>query len=63
MKLGNVRENGYDIKNILKSKSAHEMINSIQDTGCFCTHECYLMTNILFNPSMFPKLMKEYMQL
>ena len=63
MKLGNVRDNGYDIKNILKSKSARKVIKSIQDTGCFCTHECYLMTNILFNPSMFPKLMKEYMQL
>ena len=63
MKLGNVRDSGYDIENILTSKSAKELIKSIQDTGCFCTHECYLMTNILFNPSMYPKLMKEYVQL
>jgi len=63
MKLGNVRDSGYDIENILKSKNAKEFIKSIQDTGCFCTHECYLMTNILFNPLMYPKLMKEYMQL
>lgn len=63
MKLGNVRDSGYDIENILKSDRAKKIVSSIQDTGCFCTHECYLMTNILFNPSMYPKLMKEYLQL
>ncbi len=62
-KLGNVREHGYDIDNILKSKRAKIIIRSIQDTGCFCTHECYLMTNILFNPLMYPKLIKEYMRM
>ena len=63
MKLGNVRDSGYDIENILKSNSAKKIVRSIQDTGCFCTHECYLMTNILFNPFMYPKLMKEYLKL
>jgi radical SAM protein with 4Fe4S-binding SPASM domain len=63
MKLGNVRESGYNIENMLKSTRARKVVRSIQDTGCFCTHECYLMTNILFNPSMYPKLIKEYMQL
>jgi radical SAM protein with 4Fe4S-binding SPASM domain len=63
MKLGNVRDSGYDIENILKSNSAQKLIKSIQENRCFCTHECYLMTNILFNPSMYPKLIKEYLQI
>ena len=63
MTLGNVRESGYNIENMLKSNRAKKIIRSIQDTGCFCTHECYLMTNILFNPRVYPKLLKEYLQL
>ncbi len=63
MKLGNVRDDGYDIKRVLKSKQARSMISSIQDKGCFCTHECYLMTNILFSPVMYPKLFKQYLLL
>jgi radical SAM protein with 4Fe4S-binding SPASM domain len=63
MKLGNVRDNGYDIEEILKNRENRNIINSIRDNGCFCTHECYMMTNILFNPRVYPKLLKEYMQL
>jgi radical SAM protein with 4Fe4S-binding SPASM domain len=63
MKLGNVRDNGYDIHKILKKTGNQNIINSIRDNGCFCTHECYLMTNILFNPRLYPKLLKEYLQL
>jgi len=63
MKLGNVRDSGYDIEKILKSGKSQSIINSIRDNGCFCTHECYLMTNILFNPRMYPKLLREYLRL
>ncbi|GBD97228.1 MAG TPA: radical SAM protein [Nitrospirae bacterium] len=63
MNLGNVRDNEYDIKKILKKSENQNIIDSIRDAGCFCTHECYLMTNILFNPRLYPKLLKEYLQL
>ena len=63
MKLGNVRNSGYDIKEILKDRKSRSIIKSIKDNGCFCTHECYLMTNILFNPRIYPKLLKEYLDL
>ncbi len=63
LKLGNVRENNHDIMKILKSKHAQKVINSIKNNGCYCTHECYFMTNILFNPRMYPALLKEYMQI
>ncbi len=62
-KMGNVREHDYDIKNILRSERAGKIVASIQDTGCFCSHECYLMTNILFDMRMYPRLLGEYFQL
>jgi len=33
------------------------------NSRCHCTHECYFMTNILFNPRLYPSLMKEYLLL
>jgi radical SAM protein with 4Fe4S-binding SPASM domain len=61
--LGNVRDYEYDIKKILSSEKARKVLTSIQDNKCFCTHECYFMTNILFNPKLYPALAKEYLQL
>lgn len=63
MKMGNVRDSGYDMNNILKSNEARDIIGSIYSKKCYCTHECYIMTNILFNPIMYPELLREYMKL
>ncbi|NOZ26294.1 MAG: radical SAM protein [Nitrospirae bacterium] len=63
MKLGNVREDGYDIKKMLKNGQAQSVVRSIKEKGCFCTHECYFMINILFNPMMYPALLKEYVRI
>ncbi len=60
--MGNIRDSGYDIRKILGSERAKEVVRSIRN-GCYCTHECYLMTNILFNPSTYPMLMREYIRL
>lgn len=60
---GNVRDYGYDIRRIIRSEKAKKVINSIVNNQCYCTHECYFMTNILFNPSIYPALLKEYLQL
>ena len=38
-------------------------MRSIQDKRCHCTHECYFITNILFDPRRYPALLKEYLQL
>ncbi|MEW5706305.1 MAG: radical SAM protein [Actinomycetota bacterium] len=62
-KLGNVRDSDYDIKKILRSTQAKSVIRNISESKCFCSHECYFMTNILFNPRMYPALLKEYLQL
>ncbi|HEC97622.1 MAG TPA: radical SAM protein [Nitrospirae bacterium] len=63
MKLGNVRKDGYNIKEMLKTTQAREVVRSIREKGCFCTHECYFMINILFNPTMYPALLKEYVKI
>ena len=62
-RLGNVKDYDYDIKKILRTDNAKKILASIQDNKCFCTHECYFMTNILFNPKLYPALAREYLQL
>ncbi len=59
-KMGNVRGNNYDLMRIARSSEAQKILRSIQDRNCYCTHECYFMTNILFNPFMYPALLREY---
>ncbi len=61
--LGNVRDFGCDIRKVLKSAEAEETIGFIKDGGCYCTHECYFMTNILFNPGLYPDLLREYLRI
>jgi radical SAM protein with 4Fe4S-binding SPASM domain len=63
MKMGNLRENGYNIKKVLKTDLSQRVIHSIQENRCYCTHECFIMTNLLFNPRTYPVLLKEYIQI
>jgi len=60
---GNIKDFGYDFREICRSDKARKVIKSITDNNCYCTHECYFMTNILFNPRLYPELLKEYLQL
>ncbi len=62
LRLGNVKECNYDMNTLLGSDHSKELIRTIRQTGCFCSHECYVMTNILFNPRLYGKLLQEYMQ-
>lgn len=63
MKFGNIREAGYDLQRLLKSDHSRKILAFIHDKGCLCTHECYFMTNILFNPRCYPALLKEYLHI
>lgn len=60
---GNVRDHDCDMQSVIRSGNARKVNDFIKADGCFCTHECYFMTNILFNPRLYPALMKEYLQL
>jgi radical SAM protein with 4Fe4S-binding SPASM domain len=63
MKFGNIRESKYDLQQLLKADRGKKILARIHDKECHCTHECYFMTNILFNPRRYPALLKEYLQL
>jgi len=60
---GNIRDYNCDMGKIIRAEKAGEVIRSIMEDRCYCTHECYFMTNILFNPRLYPLLAKEYVQL
>ncbi|MGD2079606.1 MAG: radical SAM protein [Nitrospirota bacterium] len=60
LRMGSLRDQGGDLKKVLESPRARDVVSRIEK-GCFCSHECYTMTNILFNPRMYPRLVKEYL--
>ena len=58
--LGNVRDYDYDFKKIWYGPKADEVRRSISKGKCYCTYECFLTVNILFNPLMYPVILKEW---
>jgi MoaA/NifB/PqqE/SkfB family radical SAM enzyme len=60
---GNVRDYDYNMKKVVHSEKARPVLDSIYNKRCYCTHECYFITNILFNPRLYPALVKEYVQI
>jgi MoaA/NifB/PqqE/SkfB family radical SAM enzyme len=58
--IGNVRDFDYDFKKLWYSPRADEIRKYIHDTQCFCTYECFLTINILFNPLVLPRVAKEW---
>jgi radical SAM protein with 4Fe4S-binding SPASM domain len=52
-KLGNVREMGYDLRAVIagaRSRDCRRAIAAGMEVCDRCTNECYLITDILFNP-------------
>ncbi len=60
---GNVRAHGYDLGSVLRTTAARATLDSIGRGECHCTHECYFITNILFNPRCYPALAEEWLRL
>jgi hypothetical protein len=52
-----VREHDYRIDRIWTSERAAEVRRAVE--GCFCTHECFISVNCLFNPKILAKLAKD----
>ncbi len=57
-KIGNIRDFDLDFKKLWLSKKAKEEVKFIRKTKCFCTHECFNIVNILFNPKFYPEIIK-----
>lgn len=62
-KMGNVRDWNLDVKRLLTGSEARAALHAVQHGGCYCSHECYMMMNILFNPALYPSLAREYVTL
>lgn len=55
-KIGNLREHDYDLAELWEHERARTLRSFIQDSKCFCTHECNMSINLLFNPAVYPKI-------
>ncbi len=62
-KLGNIRDFDCNLQQVLRTEQATEVITTIQKKKCFCTHECYMMMNVLFNSRLYPAIFREYLGL
>lgn len=60
---GNARDYDYDLQKMLRTRTAREIIQKIESDCCYCTHECYFITNIMLNPMLYPAVLKEYRKL
>ena len=58
-KIGNIRDFDLDFKKLWLSQKAKEEVKFIRKTKCFCTHECFNIVNILFNPKFYPQIIKK----
>jgi MoaA/NifB/PqqE/SkfB family radical SAM enzyme len=55
-KIGNIREYDYDLRAVMRSQRAQEVVDEIAATRCHCTWECANYTNIVFSPKHMVKL-------
>jgi hypothetical protein len=61
--IGNVRDVDYDFRKLWFGRKGDEMREFVRGTRCFCTYECFLTVNIMFNPLVLPSVAKEWMAL
>ena len=61
--LGNVRDFDGDMNRLLRSPRARQLVQSVRTAQCFCTHECYFITNIMLNPWLYPAVFKQYLKI
>ena len=57
-KIGNLRDFDFDFRRLWFSNRAKQVRKGIKDSKCYCTHECFWATNLLFNPAAYPKILR-----
>ncbi|MBI1935314.1 radical SAM protein [Candidatus Woesearchaeota archaeon] len=62
-KMGNLKDVDYDLRKIWLNEASGALRKDIKDTKCFCTFECQLSTNVLFNPKQLAKAAVKYADL
>jgi len=63
LRMGNVRDHDFDVQATARSARARAVLAAIAQGECWCTHECFMMTNILFSLRHYPALLAEYLRL
>lgn len=58
-KIGNLREARYDFRALWAAEEAREIREFVHKSKCFCTHECNMSVNLLFNPTAYPRIAGE----
>jgi len=61
--LGNVRAAGLDVGAVLRSPRALRVLEDVDRGRCHCSHECNLLVDLLVNPMMHPRLIREWARL
>ena len=60
-RVGNLRDVGYDFKKVWFSKEARKQRNFIKKgvgICAKCTHSCFVASTLLFDPKMYPRLVR-----
>lgn len=57
--MGSLKANNYDINAIYKSRKYKEILNFIKESRCYCSFECAILCNIVFNPRMYPGILSK----
>ena len=55
--LGDLRENGYDLLEILHSRKSVETVRKMNKDRCTCTWECAMSANIIYNAMFYPEIL------
>lgn len=61
--LGNIRDFDYDIRKIMGTDRAKEVVDDIVKGKCHCTFECAMAVNTIYNPQAWPRVMKNFFRL
>jgi MoaA/NifB/PqqE/SkfB family radical SAM enzyme len=55
--VGNLRQSSF--RDVLASDALRDQVRSIRNKECHCTHNCAMLTSILFNPANLPQLLHQ----
>ncbi len=57
-KFGNLNNFNFNLKELWFSDNAKVIRAEIRNKACYCTHSCFQFINTLFNPKLYPRLLK-----
>ena len=60
LSIGNVRESGHDVSAMLRSERGRRVLREVASAGCYCSHECNMLVNVLASPAAHPRLLAEW---